>query len=542
MPTKYVVVLGSLLSGLGKGVVTASIVKILQFYNFKVLPFKFDGYLNYDCGTMNPYRHGEVFVLDDKSEVDMDFGTYERFSGINLSGDCSLTGGKVFSEIVQNERKGAYLGQDVQIIPHLTDLLIEKVRKVAETNKLDVLVIEVGGTIGDIENSYFIEAMRQLALTEKVVFVNITYIPILKAVGEQKTKPTQLAFRSLMQAGIMPDIMVCRSEAPLGEQTRKKLALFTNLKESNIFDDSDLQSIYELPLHLLGQKFDKVLLNELGLDSRSTKINSKELEAWKAAVSRIKNPTKEVSIAIVGKYTALRDAYASVKEALTHAGALNDARVSIKWVESSELESKSAEDLLADVDGIIVPGGFGSRGTEGKINAIRFARENNVPFLGLCLGMQLMAVEYARNVCGLKGANSTEFDPHARYKIIDLLPSQLKVIYKGGTMRLGSWKCKIVDKKSIAYAAYGSTEIYERHRHRYEFNNAYRNLLRKKGLKITGLTPDNKLVEIIEWPNGYGVGTQAHPELKSKLLNPAPLFDSFVRASLAHREAKKSIT
>ncbi|MGC8671323.1 MAG: CTP synthase [Candidatus Micrarchaeia archaeon] len=542
MPTKYVVVLGSLLSGLGKGVVTASIVKILQFYNFKVLPFKFDGYLNYDCGTMNPYRHGEVFVLDDKSEVDMDFGTYERFSGINLSGDCSLTGGKVFSEIVQNERKGAYLGQDVQIIPHLTDLLIEKVRKVAEANKLDVLVIEVGGTIGDIENSYFIEAMRQLALTEKVVFVNITYIPILKAVGEQKTKPTQLAFRSLMQAGIMPDIMVCRSEAPLGEQTRKKLALFTNLNESNIFDDSDLQSIYELPLHLLGQKFDKVLLNELGLDSRSTKINSKELEAWKAAVSRIKNPTKEVSIAIVGKYTALRDAYASVKEALTHAGALNDARVSIKWVESSELESKSAEDLLADVDGIIVPGGFGSRGTEGKINAIRFARENNVPFLGLCLGMQLMAVEYARNVCGLKGANSTEFDPHARYKIIDLLPSQLKVIYKGGTMRLGSWKCKIVDKKSIAYAAYGSTEIYERHRHRYEFNNAYRNLLRKKGLKITGLTPDNKLVEIIEWPNGYGVGTQAHPELKSKLLNPAPLFDSFVRASLAHREAKKSIT
>ena len=536
MPTKYVVVLGSLLSGLGKGVVTASIVKILQLYGYKVLPFKFDGYLNYDCGTMNPYRHGEVFVLDDKSEVDMDFGTYERFSGLNLTGKSSLTGGKIFSEIIEKERRGDYLGYDVQIIPHLTDLIKEKVKSLANENKLDFLVIEVGGTIGDIENSYFIEAMRQLALEEQVVFVDVTYIPVLKSVGEQKTKPSQIAFRSLMQAGIRPNIIVCRSETPLSKEARKKLALFTNLKETNIFDDSDKETIYELPLHLLSQDFDKVLFGEFGM--KMHKINKKKLAEWKGAVDRIKNPVKNVQIAIVGKYTALRDAYVSVKEALIHAGSWHRARVDIRWIESEDLEKENSENLLSGVDGIIVPGGFGSRGIEGKINAIRYARENKIPYLGLCLGMQLMAIEFARNVCGLEGANSTEFDPNAKHKVIDLLPSQLKVIYKGGTMRLGSWKCKIVRKDSIAYSAYGKQEIEERHRHRYEFNNAYRAIMKKHGLKITGLTPDNKLVEIIEWSDGYGIGTQAHPELKSKLLEPAPLFKSFVGAALEYRKLR----
>ncbi|MGC9037314.1 MAG: CTP synthase [Candidatus Micrarchaeia archaeon] len=536
MPTRYVVVLGSLLSGLGKGVVTSSIVKILQFYDYKVLPFKFDGYLNYDCGTMNPYRHGEVFVLDDKSEVDMDFGTYERFSGLNLTGKSSLTGGKIFSEIVEKERRGDYLGQDVQIIPHLTGLIKEKIKSLASDNGLDFLVIEVGGTIGDLENGYFIEAMRQLALEEQVVFVDVTYIPVLKSVGEQKTKPSQIAFRSLMQAGIRPNIVICRVDEPLAEEAKRKLALFMNLKESNIFDDSDREVIYELPLHLLSQNFDKVLFGEFGI--RQGKINKSKLEEWKRAVERIKKPAREVDIAIVGKYTALHDAYVSVKEALVHAGGWHRAKVKIRWVEAEELEKGKPSELLAGVDGIIVPGGFGSRGVEGKIEAIRYARENKIPYLGLCLGMQLMAVEYARNVCGLYGANSTEFDPDTKYKVVDLLPSQLKVIYKGGTMRLGSWACKIVIKDSIAYSAYGKQKIEERHRHRYEFNNAYRAIMKKNGLKITGLTLDNKLVEIIEWPDGYGIGTQAHPELKSKLLEPAPLFISFVGAALEYRKLR----
>ncbi|MGC8628719.1 MAG: glutamine hydrolyzing CTP synthase [Candidatus Micrarchaeia archaeon] len=529
---KFVVVVGSLMSGLGKGVVTASILKILQFYNYKVLPFKFDGYLNYDCGTMNPYRHGEVFVLNDKSEVDMDFGTYERFLGKDLTGASSLTGGKLFSEIVNDERKGMFLGQDVQIIPHLTDRIIEKVEKVAKENRLDVLVIEVGGTIGDIENSYFIEAMRQLALKEKVVFIEVTYIPILKAVGEQKTKPSQLAFKSLMQAGIIPNMVICRSETPINEQTKKKLALFMNLNEKSIFDDSDLPSVYEVPIHLMDQGFDKVLLSALGL-GKEREISRNKLAEWKSAVEKLEKPKKQVSIAIVGKYTALKDAYASVKEALNHAGAFLNTRIDIKWVEAEDIEKSKPEDFLSNVKGVIVPGGFGNRGIEGKIQAIRYAREHGLPYLGLCLGMQLMAIEYARNVCGLKGANSTEFDKRAKYKIIDLLPSQLKVVYKGGTMRLGAWEARITNKNSIAYASYHSSKIFERHRHRYEFNNKYRKLLSSKGLKITATTPDKKLVEIIEWSNGLGIGTQAHPELKSKLLKPAPLFVSFVKAALS---------
>lgn len=538
MQTKYVVVLGSLMSGLGKGIVTSSILKILDLYGYKVLPIKFDGYLNYDCGTMNPYRHGEVFVFDDKSEVDMDFGMYERFLGKDLTGDLSITGGKLFSEIVAKERRGDYLGRDVQIVPHLTDMIMDWVTGVAKRNNLDVLVIEVGGTVGDLENGYFVEAMRQLALKEKVVFVDVTYIPKLVAVGEQKTKPAQLAFRSILEAGIRPNFVVCRSDREeLEKKTKEKLALYTNLSMDRIIDDSTLETLYKVPLHLLEQKFDKLLIEDLGLSKRE--INRKELDAWRRNVERIIHPGSEVNIALVGKYTALADAYISVKESLVHAGAELNCKPNIRWIESEELERGGVEERLKGIDGLIVPQGFGSRGTEGKIAAIRYARENKIPYLGLCFGMQMMAIEYARDVCGLMGANSTEVDEKTRYNVIDILPEQLGVKTKGATMRLGAWKCKLINKNSIAYRAYHKDFVYERHRHRYELNNRYRKILEKNGLVVSGVTPNNKLVEFIEWKDGFGIGTQAHPELKSKFGNPAPLFVAFVEASKRYATSKK---
>jgi CTP synthase len=518
------------MSGLGKGVASASILKVLSFYGYNVIPIKFDGYLNYDCGTMNPYRHGEVFVLDDKSEVDMDFGMYERFSGKNLSGDLSITGGKLFSEIIEKERRGDFLGADVQIIPHLTNEIIERIEGIAAKRKPDIIIIEVGGTVGDIENSYFIEAMRQLSLKHKTIFIDVTYVPKLDVVGEQKTKPSQFAFRSIMQAGIIPSFIFCRSSSPLEDKAKKKITLYTNLNEERIIDDSDQSTLYELPIHLIEQKFDKLLLSDLDLPKSN--FNTAKFTEWKKVLDKIINPSKKVKIAIVGKYTNLRDSYISVKEALVHAGACLDTGVEITWIESSNLEKKDPQDYFSGIDGIIVPGGFGKRGTEGKINAIRFARENKIPYLGLCLGMQLMVVEYARNVCSLQSANSTEFNPRTKYNIIDLLPSQRKVKVKGASMRLGSWKCIITKKSSIAYNAYRKKYIYERHRHRYEVNNRYRRLLEKNGMIISGTTPDNKLVEIVEWSESFGIGTQAHPELKSKLEAPAPLFVSFVDAAL----------
>ncbi|MEM3204801.1 MAG: CTP synthase [Candidatus Micrarchaeaceae archaeon] len=539
MHTKFVVVLGSLMSGLGKGVVTSSILKMLSFYGYNALPIKFDGYLNYDCGTMNPYRHGEVFVLDDSGEVDMDFGTYERFLNKSMTTDQSITGGKLFSAIIQKERRGDFLGRDVQVIPHLTDYIIKSLEDLARKKKVDVLVIEVGGTVGDIENGYFIEAMRQLALNHRVVFVNLTYTPKLSVVGEQKTKPTQLAFRSLMQAGIVPNFIVCRSEDKLDPSTAKKLALFTNLDMNRIIDDANEATIYETPINFMKQKFDKLLIRDLKLEPR--KLDTKKLNKWKNIVNMIKNPKDSVTVAIVGKYTNLRDSYASVKEAIIHAGAWNHVSVNIKWIESATLETSRNMDALSDVDGIIVPGGFGRRGIEGKILAIKYAREQKVPYLGLCLGMQLMAIEYARNVCGLKGANSTEFSPRTKYNVIDLLPSQRGVKEKGGTMRLGAWKCRILSKDSIAYRSYKKEIISERHRHRYELNNKYKRLLERNGLRITGTTLDGKLVEITEWPNQFGIGTQAHPELKSRPESPAPLFVSFIDASKRYKLAKKRL-
>jgi len=539
MEHRYVVITGSLMSGLGKGIVTSSILKLMKLYKVKALPVKFDGYLNYDCGTMNPFRHGEVFVLDDKGEVDMDFGNYERFLNESISSELSITGGKLFSNVISMERRGEYLGRDVQIIPHITDYLKDKVKSIAEKKKLDVLLIEVGGTVGDIENSYFIEAVRQLSLTEKVTFINLTYVPELEGVGEQKTKPTQIALRSLMQLGIQPKFIICRSQRPLEESTKEKLALFANLKPENIIDDSEIKNIYELPLRFMAQGLDKLLLNELGIKNRS--IDKEQLKSWKRFVEFLNDGVhKHAKIAIVGKYVKLRDSYASVKEAVTHAAYANNAKVDVDWIESESLENIGAEkieSILGSYDGIIVPGGFGKRGIEGMINAISYARNNGRAYLGLCLGMQLMAIEYARNACGLKGANSSEFDAKARHKIIDIMEDQKSIKLKGGTMRLGSWPVSI-SKGTLAYDAYGSTKAYERHRHRYEFNNKYKRKLEEDGLVISGISPDKRIVEIIEWGTHLGIGTQAHPELKSRPEAPAPLFKAFIKTSIAHNEHK----
>ena len=530
MPTKFIVVLGSIMSGLGKGVVSSSIMKILDMYDFKVLPIKFDGYLNYDCGTMNPYRDGEVFVLDDKGEVDMDFGTYERFLNRSLTSSSSITGGKLFGEIIEKERKGEYLGEDVQVIPHLTNEIQEKVKDFAVKSNLDFVVIEVGGTVGDIENGYFIEAMRQLSLKEQVVFVDVTYVPRLKTVGEQKTKPTQSAFRTLMGMGIIPQFLICRTDGEMADGVKKKLAMFTSLDESRVINDPDMTSPYQLPQYLIDQNFDKLLLQAFNLPKK--KINVEKVEKWRNNVDKIINKyEKIVTVAVVGKYVELKDSYVSVREALMHAAGKLSVNLNIKWVESELLEKSDTESMLKGVDGIIVPGGFGNRGIEGMINAIKYARENDIPYLGLCLGMQLMAVEFARDVCNLKGANSTEFNPNTKYNIIDILPSQLSVKQKGGTMRLGAWSMVIKGKDSIAFSSYHKKVVSERHRHRYEFNNKFRKVLQKNGLKITATTKDNKLVEIIEWQSGFGIATQAHPELKSRIEAPSPLFLSFLNAA-----------
>ena len=534
MQTKYIVVLGSLMSGLGKGVLTSSILKLLDFYNYNVLPIKFDGYLNYDCGTMNPFRHGEVFVLDDKSEVDMDFGIYERFLNKNLTGDLSITGGKLFSAITSKERSGDFLGEDIQIIPHLTDSIIKRIERIAESRKPDVMVIEVGGTVGDIENSYFIEAMRQLSLRHDVIFVNLTYIHTTEN-GEQKTKPTQIGLRLLLQSGISPDFLVCRINGKLLDSTREKLSLFSNIKKSNIIEDPDIATLYQLPIHFMSQGFDAKLIRSLGL--KSARLSSAKVNSWKGRIERITHPEGELNIAIVGKYTSLKDSYASVKEAIVHSGSELNVKPNLRWIESSDFEMRVPDySIFKNTDAIIMPGGFGIRGTEGMVNVIRHARENKIPFLGICLGMQLMVVEFARNKCNFADANSSEFDPNSKHKVIDLLPGQSKKSAKGGTMRLGSQKCRILDKNSITFKSYGSITVDERHRHRYEFNRKYADILSSKGLGIIGVTTEGNLVEFVEWKGQFGVGTQAHPELKSRLESPAPLFVSLLQAAILHKE------
>ena len=528
---KYIVVLGSLMSGLGKGIVTSSVGKLLQSKGLKASPIKFDGYLNVDCGTMNPFRHGEVFFLEDGTECDMDFGTYERFLNVDLSGKNSITGGKLFRNIIDKERKGGFLGRDVQIVPHLTDEIKSWVRKTGEEQDADVVIIEVGGTVGDLENGYFLEAMRQLAAEEKVLFVQLTFVPSLSE-GELKTKPTQHANRLIQSMGIHPNIVICRQDEPLTREAREKLSMFCNVPPGNVFDDPNIDTIYELPQLLEKQRMTELLLSELGIEEKG-----EDMKEWRALVEKIKGPRKEITVAITGKYTAVKDAYVSVKEALVHGGAHNSAKVNIKWVETSEIDDgkATAKELLSGCDGIIVPGGYGSRGTEGKMACIKYARENGLPFLGLCYGLQMAVIEWARHKAGMEGANSTEIDEKTKYPVIDFLPEQRGIKDKGANQRLGAWPCKL-KKGTKAYAAYGTEDISERHRHRYEVNNDFVKKLEESGLVISGTSPDGKIVEVIEWPDGFGVGTQAHPELKSRLERPAPLFVAFVKACLDRKK------
>ncbi len=522
--TKFIVIAGSIMSGLGKGIVASSVAKLLQARGYDVVPVKFDGYLNVDCGTMNPFRHGEVFVLDDGTEVDMDFGTYERFLNKPITGVCSITGGKLFKAIIEKEREGDYLGRDVQIVPHLTDEIKRRIKEA--TKDADIGLIEIGGTVGDLENGYFIEAIRQLKFEQgDIALVQLTYVPSLSP-GEQKTKPTQHATRLLQSLGVQPDVIICREQEKLTSESRKKISAYCNVPEEAVFDDPLLHTVYELPLVFERQHLYTQLAKRLGLEEKEA-----ELKDWQRRVTHIVKPRDTpIKVAIVGKYTAVKDAYVSVKEALVHSAAAVNSGLEIGWIEGSDLEDMdSVVPTLSEYDGIVVPGGFGSRGVEGKIRAIEYARKNKVPFIGLCLGVQLMVIEYARNACGLEGANSTEFDKKTPHPVIALLPEQQQISKMGGTMRLGAYDC-ILKKGTVAYKAYGKERVSERHRHRYEVNPDYVKRLEDKGLVISGVYPKNNIVEIAEWKDGFGVATQAHIELKSRLEEPAPIFVEFMKA------------
>jgi len=520
---KYIVVTGGVLSGLGKGVTAASIGRILMDKGYDVVPLKIDGYVNVDPGTMNPYEHGEVYVLDDGSETDLDLGHYERFLNTNLTGKSNMTTGMVYRKVIEKERKGEYLGKTVQIIPHITNEIKNRILEF----KNDVVLIEVGGTVGDMENAVFIEALRQMAQeTGNFLFIHLSYVPVVIS-GEQKTKPTQHSIKELLRLGVQPRIIIGRCEDELTESTKKKIALFCGVKPEDVLSDPDIADIYDLPMILEKQDVSNKIIKKLKLERKPTYTFK-----YESIVRRMHECKNEVSIAIVGKYTGLVDAYLSIKEAFKHAGMVNACKVNLKWVESDDL---SSEDLYA-FDGILVPGGFGSRGVEGKINAIKYAREGKIPFLGICFGLQCAVIEYARNVCGLDKANSTEVDGKTQHPVVDLIPDQKNIDDMGGTMRLGAYPCKI-EKSTLAYKLYESEKIDERHRHRWEVNPNYIRMLEENGLVFSGLYPERDLVEIIELPDHpFFIASQFHPEFRSRLERPAPLFVGLVRAAMRRKE------
>jgi len=518
---KYIITTGGVMSGLGKGIASASIGKILQSYGYKITMVKVDPYLNVDAGTMNPFEHGEVFVLDDGGECDMDLGNYERFLDINLSRDNNITTGKVYKAVIDKERRGDYLGKTVQIIPHITNEIKSMIRRAGRGS--DITIIEIGGTVGDIESMPFLEAARQLHFEEgngNVLFVHVTLIPVMSVVGEQKTKPTQHSVQRLQEAGIQPDLILARASEPLHENTRRKIANFCNVHVEDVISDPDAKSTYEVPLIMQTEKIGKKIAKKMGLKSKGS------LAEWRKIVSKILKPKKTIVVGIAGKYTALGDSYVSISESLIHAGAQFKCKVKIKWLDTEIFEKD-------EIDGLIVPGGFGSRGAEGKISAINYARKNNIPFLGLCYGFQLAAIEFARGVCGLKAANSTEINPKCKDPVICILPEQHQIKNLGGTMRLGLMPCEL-EKGTLAYNIYNKKQrIYERHRHRYELNPDYIQLLEKNGLKFSGKYPKKRIMEILELPDHpFFFATQFHPEFKSRLENPSPAFTGFVNACL----------
>ncbi|GAA0744205.1 CTP synthase [Clostridium oceanicum] len=533
MSTKYIFVTGGVVSSLGKGITAASLGRLLKNRGLKVSIQKFDPYINIDPGTMSPYQHGEVFVTDDGAETDLDLGHYERFIDENLSKNSNVTTGKVYWSVISKERKGDYLGATVQVIPHITNEIKANVYKVGKERDVDVVITEIGGTIGDIESQPFLESIRQIKYEvgrENVCFIHVTLVPYLGKAGELKTKPTQHSVKELRSIGIQPDVIVCRSEKYISQDLREKIGLFCNVDAKDVIQNLDASNLYEVPLMLHDEGLDNLVCDKLSLN-----CNEIDNSEWKSLVHNVKNLSKEVTIGLVGKYVELHDAYISVVEALNHGGFFNNSKVKIKWINSVDINDENAKDHLSDVDGILVPGGFGDRGVEGKISACKWARENKVPFLGICLGMQCAVIEFSRDVLGYSDAHTSEINPNTNYPVIDLMSDQKDVDSKGGTMRLGSYPCKL-EKESNSYKAYKEDLINERHRHRYEFNNKFREDLEKAGLILTGTSPDNRLVEIVEVKDHpWFVAVQFHPELKSRPNRPHPLFREFVKASLNNK-------
>ncbi|GIN18614.1 MULTISPECIES: CTP synthase [Shouchella] len=531
MAAKYIFVTGGVVSSLGKGITAASLGRLLKNRGLKVTIQKFDPYINVDPGTMSPYQHGEVFVTDDGAETDLDLGHYERFIDINLSQNSNITTGRVYSTVLKKERRGDYLGGTVQVIPHVTNEIKERVFRAGRETGADVVITEIGGTVGDIESLPFLEAIRQIKSDvgmENVLYLHCTLIPYLKAAGEMKSKPTQHSVKELRSLGIQPNVIVVRTERKVPQDMKDKIALFCDIKKEAVIEAWDADTLYQVPLDLQAQNLDQIVCDHLQLNCPEANMTE-----WKELVNRVSHLSEKVRIAIVGKYVELQDAYLSVAEALRHAGYHVDADIDIDWVYAEQVNDENVDELLNKADGILVPGGFGDRGIEGKITAIRYARENKVPFLGICLGMQLASVEFARTVLGLKGANSAEINPQTPYPIIDLLPEQKDVEDLGGTLRLGLYPCKL-QEGTAARAAYGEEVVYERHRHRYEFNNEYREQMEKAGFVFSGTSPDGRLVEVIEvTDHPFFVASQFHPEFVSRPTRPQPLFREFVRNALA---------
>lgn len=532
---KFIFITGGVVSSLGKGISAASLGRLLKNRGLKVAIQKFDPYINVDAGTMNPYQHGEVFVTGDGAETDLDLGHYERFVDVNLTKNSNVTAGKIYWSVINKERRGDYLGGTIQIIPHITNEIKERIYRVAGQDETDVVITEIGGTVGDIESLPFLEAIRQMKSDigrENVMYIHVTLVPYLAAAGEAKTKPTQHSVKELRSIGIQPDVIICRTQMPLSREMVDKIALFCDIDRQAVIQAVDVDCIYEVPLMLRNEGLDEIVVRHFGLDCPPA-----DMAEWESLVRAVKHPRQRVTIALVGKYVELPDAYLSVVEALRHGGIYHQASVDIKMVGAASLSKGNVEEVLGQVHGILVPGGFGDRGIEGKMAAITYARERRVPFLGICLGMQLAVVEFARHACGLEGAHSSEFGPDTPYPVIDLLPEQKEIEDKGGTMRLGTYPCKVTPG-TRTYQAYQQEVVYERHRHRYEFNNAFRSELTQGGLVISGTSPDDRLVEAIELPDHpWFVACQFHPEFKSRPNRPHPLFRDFIGAALERQES-----
>ena len=531
-PTKYIFVTGGVTSSLGKGIVSASLGKLLEARGYSVTIQKLDPYINVDPGTMNPYEHGECFVTDDGAETDLDLGHYERFLSSTTSQANNVTTGRIYQSVIDKERRGDYLGKTVQVIPHITNEIKEHIQILGETGQFDIVITEIGGTVGDIESLPFIEAVRQLRweMESNAINIHLTLVPYLSAAGELKTKPTQNSVKKLRELGLQPDILVCRTEHNLNSEIRRKIAQFCNVERDAVIESMDAESIYHVPLLMQSEKLDKVVLRKLGLKDE-TNIT---LPIWNEFLERLKNPKTEVQIAVVGKYVELQDAYKSIAESFIHSGAANQCKVKVSWLQSEDITASNAHKKLSPYHGILVAPGFGDRGIEGKIEAVKYARTENVPFFGICLGMQCAVVEYARNVLNLADAHTTEINPKSSNPVIDLMEHQKKVTDKGGTMRLGSYPCKL-DEHSKAFECYNKADIKERHRHRYEFNNDYKTKLEAAGMKTTGINPESNLVEIIEIAkHPWFVGVQFHPEYKSTVANPQPLFVGFINAAITY--------